>query len=67
MILRRQDIMNNNGITTSHKRDKTNDNIKMPPIGNRQSTNEQVSVKQKFLELWLILLNNRVCSQRKYL
>jgi len=43
MILRRQDITNNNGISTSRKRDKTNTNIKMPPIGNKQQTNEQVS------------------------
>jgi len=43
MIFRRQDIMNNNGISTSQKRDKTRSNIKMPPIGNKQETNEQVS------------------------
>jgi len=43
MILRRQDIMNNNAISTSQKRDKTSNKIKMPPIGNKQQTNEQVS------------------------
>jgi hypothetical protein len=43
MVLRRQNVINNNGITTSHKRDKTIENVKMPPIGNKQQTNEQVS------------------------
>lgn len=43
MILRRQDFINNNGISTIQKRDKSSTNIKMPPIVNKQQTNEQVS------------------------
>ena len=43
MILRRQNIINNNSITTSQKHDKIIANVKMPPIGNKQQTNEQVS------------------------
>jgi hypothetical protein len=39
--------MNNNGITTSHKRDKPTASVKMPPIGNKQQINEQVSVSNR--------------------
>ncbi len=49
MILRRQDAINNNGITPNHKRDKTDNNIKMPLIGNKPQIDEQVSEKNKLL------------------
>jgi hypothetical protein len=49
MILRRQDAINNNGITPSHKRDKTDNNIKMPLIGNKLQIDEPVSEKNKLL------------------
>ncbi len=53
MILRRQDMMNNNGITPNHKRDKTDNNYKMPLIANKPQIDEQVSEKNK-----LLLTNN---------
>jgi hypothetical protein len=42
MILRRHNSINNNGITTSHRREKAITNVKIPPIGNKQQTIEQV-------------------------
>jgi hypothetical protein len=59
MILRRQDIMNNNAISTSQKRDKTSNNIKMPPIGNKQQKDEQVS-DNLIRHFWCYLLTNIV-------
>jgi len=45
--------MNNSGITPSHKRDKTDNNYKMPLIANKPQIDEQVSEKNK-----LLLTNN---------
>ena len=45
MILRRQqDGMNNNGLTSNHKRDKTTTDIKMPPIGNKTKEGESTGL-----------------------
>jgi hypothetical protein len=44
VILRRENILNNNGITTSHRQDQTITNVKMPSIRNKQQTSEHVSL-----------------------
>ncbi len=47
MILRRQNILNNNGLTTSQRQDQTSTNVKMPLIRNKQQTSEHVSLKNR--------------------
>ncbi|CAF1079514.1 unnamed protein product [Rotaria sordida] len=43
IILRRQNIINNNGTTINHRRDKNITNVKLPSIENKQQTNEKTS------------------------
>ncbi|CAF0803231.1 unnamed protein product [Rotaria sp. Silwood1] len=43
IILRRQNIINNNGITESHRRNRTITNVKLPSIENKQQTSEKTS------------------------
>lgn len=43
VILRRQDMMNNNGIASGHKRDKTTTDTKMPSIGNKAKEGESTA------------------------
>ncbi|CAF3910605.1 unnamed protein product [Rotaria sp. Silwood2] len=43
IILRRQNIINNNGITGSHRRNQIITNVKLPSIENKQQTSETTS------------------------
>ncbi|CAF3189557.1 unnamed protein product [Rotaria socialis] len=43
ILLRRQNMLNNNGITASHRRDKTIKNVKLPAIENKKQLSEQKS------------------------